>query len=222
MNTYLCVMLVGAAKSSKSASRFGVADLQDIASPRSIKKELAASQSNPEAKGMSTRGKGTKRKKPTETSEGLPLIKLQILLDQRLAEADEKILDLQKLALAKDKKISSLEKDNNTLHKELLLAEITANKEKMEVMDRAKLSAAIAMLKIKFQMAKEAVHPSFDKSEWYLEAWAKRLAELGDDEEPEGVLALEAGGSEVKDPEDAVAGGSGKGGDEKEDEAAKV
>ncbi|MFS7953310.1 hypothetical protein Hanom_Chr07g00617021 [Helianthus anomalus] len=32
-----------AAKSSKSASRFSIADLQDIASPRSIKKELAVS-----------------------------------------------------------------------------------------------------------------------------------------------------------------------------------
>ncbi|KAJ0946701.1 hypothetical protein HanRHA438_Chr01g0006871 [Helianthus annuus] len=110
-------MLVGAAKSSKSASRFSVADLQDIASPRSLKKELAASQSNPEPIGMSTRGKGTKRKKPAETSEGLPLMErqlhdyvsekfteVQILVDQRLAEADEKSLDLQKIALAKDKK----------------------------------------------------------------------------------------------------------------------
>ncbi|KAJ0746346.1 hypothetical protein HanOQP8_Chr05g0176531 [Helianthus annuus] len=160
------------AKSSKSASRFSVADLQDNASPRSLKKELAASQSNPEPKGMSTRGKGTKRKKPTESSEGLPLMERQfhnyvseIILDQRLAEADEKILDLQKIALAKDKKISSLEKDNNTLHKELLLAEITANKERIEIMDGAKLSATIAMLKIKLQMAKEAADPSFDRSE---------------------------------------------------------
>ncbi|KAJ0475530.1 hypothetical protein HanHA300_Chr13g0466481 [Helianthus annuus] len=162
MNTYLCIMFVGAGKSSKSTSRFSVADLQDNASPRSLKKELAASQSNSEPKGVSTKGKGTKRKKPTESSEGLPLMKrqlhdyvsekfakVQILLDQRLAEADEKILDLQKIALAKDKKISSLEKDNNTLHKELILAEITANRENAEFMDGAKLSAAIAMLKIK-------------------------------------------------------------------------
>ncbi|MFS7935807.1 hypothetical protein Hanom_Chr05g00407881 [Helianthus anomalus] len=107
MNTYLCVMLVGAAKSSKSASRFSVSDFQDITSPWSIKKELDASQSNPEAKCMSTRGKRTKRKKFTESSEGLPLMErqfhyyvsdkfaeVQILLDQRMAEADEKILDL--------------------------------------------------------------------------------------------------------------------------------
>ncbi|MFS7936173.1 hypothetical protein Hanom_Chr05g00412361 [Helianthus anomalus] len=46
-----------AAKSSKSASRFGVSDIQDIVSPRSIKKELSASQSIPESKGMSNRGK---------------------------------------------------------------------------------------------------------------------------------------------------------------------
>ncbi|MFS8022869.1 hypothetical protein Hanom_Chr16g01444591 [Helianthus anomalus] len=68
-------------------------------------------------------------------------------------------------------------------------------------MDGAKLSATIAMLKIKLQMAKEAADPSFDRSEWDLEAWAKRLVELGDEYEPE----------------DAAAGGSGKGGEEKVD-----
>ncbi|MFS7953581.1 hypothetical protein Hanom_Chr07g00620441 [Helianthus anomalus] len=71
-------------------------------------------------------------------------------------------------------------------------------------------------------MAKEVADPSFDMFEWDLEGWTKRLAELGDDEEPEEVLALEAGGSGVKDPEDAAAGGSGQGGDEKVDDAAKV
>ncbi|MFS8006784.1 hypothetical protein Hanom_Chr14g01253231 [Helianthus anomalus] len=198
MNTYLCFMFVGAAKSSKSASRFSLNNLQDIASPKSLKKDLAASQSNPEPKGMSTRGKGTKREKPAETSEGLPLMErqlhdyvsevrilypkillllriwiltaeiflvqkfaeIQILMDQRLAEAEEKNLDFQKIALAKDKKISSVEKDINMLQKELLLAEITTQKERMEIMDGAKLSATIAMLEIKLQMAKEAAHPS--------------------------------------------------------------
>ncbi|MFS7935806.1 hypothetical protein Hanom_Chr05g00407871 [Helianthus anomalus] len=51
------------------------------------------------------------------------------------------------------------------MHKELLLDEITANKEKMEVMNRAKLSAAIVILKIKLQMAMEAADPSFDRFE---------------------------------------------------------
>ncbi|MFS7978128.1 hypothetical protein Hanom_Chr10g00911991 [Helianthus anomalus] len=135
----------------------------------------------------------------------------------------EKTLDLQKIATAKDKKIPQLEKENNTLQKELLLAEITANKERLEVIDGAKHSAAIMMLKIKLQMAKEAADPSFDRSEWDVEAQTKRLAELGDDEEPEEVLALEAGGSGAKDPEDTeAAGGSGKGGEEKVNEAVKV
>ncbi|MFS7999128.1 hypothetical protein Hanom_Chr12g01162371 [Helianthus anomalus] len=78
MNTYLCFMFVGGSKSSKSASTFSLTDLQYIASPQSLKKGLAASQSNPEPKGMSTRGKGTKRKKPAETSEGLPLMEHQL------------------------------------------------------------------------------------------------------------------------------------------------
>ncbi|MFS7947188.1 hypothetical protein Hanom_Chr06g00545221 [Helianthus anomalus] len=89
-------------------------------------------------------------------------------------------------------------------------------------MEGAKHSAAVVMLKVKLQMAKEAADPSFDRSEWDLEGSTMRPAELGDDEELEEVLALEAGGSEAHDPEDAVAGGSGQGGDEKVDEAAKV
>ncbi|MFS7937164.1 hypothetical protein Hanom_Chr05g00424381 [Helianthus anomalus] len=60
------------------SSKFSLTDHQDIASPKSLKKELAASQSNPEPKGMSTRGKGTKRKTPVETSEGLPLMERQL------------------------------------------------------------------------------------------------------------------------------------------------
>ncbi|MFS7912032.1 hypothetical protein Hanom_Chr02g00125061 [Helianthus anomalus] len=72
-------------------------------------------------------------------------------------------------------------------------------------------------------MAKEADDPSFDKSEWDVEAWKYRLQELGDDEEPEEVLAIEASGSGSKDPLDtAEAGGSGEGGEMKVDEAAKA
>ncbi|KAM0043475.1 hypothetical protein Hdeb2414_s0010g00341721 [Helianthus debilis subsp. tardiflorus] len=61
-----------AGKSSKSASRFSVSDLQEYASSRSIKKELAASSSIPEPKGMSTRGKGANKWKTAEPTEGLP------------------------------------------------------------------------------------------------------------------------------------------------------
>ncbi|MFS7954643.1 hypothetical protein Hanom_Chr07g00632921 [Helianthus anomalus] len=72
------------------------------------------------------------------------------------------------------------------------------------------------------QMAKEAADPSFDRSEWDLEAWKQRLVELGDEDEPAEVLALEGGGSGVKDRVEEAAGASGKGGEEKVDEAAKV
>ncbi|MFS7888913.1 hypothetical protein Hanom_Chr00s000002g01600601 [Helianthus anomalus] len=91
------------------------------------------------------------------------------------------------------------------LQKELLLVEITAQKERTKIMEGAKLSATIAMLKIKMHMAKE-----------------QRLTELGDEDEPEEVLALVGGGNEVKDPTEEAAGGSGKGGEEKFDDAAKV
>ncbi|MFS7967243.1 hypothetical protein Hanom_Chr09g00783521 [Helianthus anomalus] len=103
------------------------------------------------------------------------------------------------VAVAKDKKISQFEKEKKALQKELLLAERTTQKERIEVMEGAKHSAAVVMLKVKLQMAKEASDPSFDRSEWDLEGWTKRLVELGDDEEPEEVLALEADGSGAHD-----------------------
>ncbi|MFS7934867.1 hypothetical protein Hanom_Chr05g00396691 [Helianthus anomalus] len=69
MNTYLFVMLVGDGKSSKSTSRFSVSDHHEYASSRSLKKELAASPRIPEPKGMSTRGKGAKKRKTAEPTE---------------------------------------------------------------------------------------------------------------------------------------------------------
>ncbi|MFS7921470.1 hypothetical protein Hanom_Chr03g00237131 [Helianthus anomalus] len=90
-----------ARKSPKSASRFSVSDLNEYASSRSLKKELAASPSILNHKSMSTRGKGAKKRKTTEPTEGLPLIQhqfeeyisekfseIQMLLDQHLAEAE--------------------------------------------------------------------------------------------------------------------------------------
>ncbi|MFS7929666.1 hypothetical protein Hanom_Chr04g00335251 [Helianthus anomalus] len=90
---------------------------------------------------------------------------------------------LQAIAVAKDKNISQLEKENKALQKELLLAEMTAQRERIEVMEGAKHSAAVVMLKVKLQIAKDSANPSFDRSEWDLEGWTKRLAEHGDDED---------------------------------------
>ncbi|MFS7955862.1 hypothetical protein Hanom_Chr07g00647751 [Helianthus anomalus] len=161
-----------ATKSSKFASRFCVGDIQEYVSPRSIKKELAASQSIPRTKGVSTRGKRIKRKKPAEPTKGLPLVEHQ--LQEYISEKE--------------------------LRKELLVTEMTAQRERIEVMEGAKHSVAVVMLK----------------------GWTTRLVELGDDEEPEEVLALEAGSSGAKDPEDAAAGSNGQGGEEKVEDAAKV
>jgi len=77
MNTYLCFEYVGAGKSTRSASRFNVSDLQEYASSRSIKKELATSPKVPNPKGISTRGKGTKKRKADEPAEGFPLFQRQ-------------------------------------------------------------------------------------------------------------------------------------------------
>ncbi|KAJ0765331.1 hypothetical protein HanPI659440_Chr08g0302211 [Helianthus annuus] len=187
-----------AGKSSKSTSRFSVSDLDAFAFSKSIKKELAASPSIPNPKGMSMRGKGAKKRKTSEPTEGLPLIQhqfeeyvsekfaeIQMLLDSHLEEAEQKNLDFQKIFLAKDKTISALEKDLNQVKKDLVLTQITAQPEKEEVMEGAKLSATIAIFKIKLQMAKEAEDPSFDRSAWDKEAWKQKLTELDDEEKAE-------------------------------------
>ncbi|MFS7930931.1 hypothetical protein Hanom_Chr04g00350051 [Helianthus anomalus] len=99
--------------------------------------ELAAGQSLPEVKGTTTRAKaGSKRKKPSEPSGDTPLIEqqfhdfvsakfteIQILQVQHLADAEERILDLQTMVAAKDKRISHLKKENKGLEKQVLVAE---------------------------------------------------------------------------------------------------
>ena len=84
-----------------------------------------------------------------------------------------------------------------------------------EVIDGAKHSATVAMLKIKLQMAKEAEDPAFDRSAWDQEAWKERLAELDDEEDAEVTAGDGAKSSGVKDAE--VAGDG-----DKADEAAQV
>ncbi|MFS7909930.1 hypothetical protein Hanom_Chr02g00100381 [Helianthus anomalus] len=146
--------------------------------------------------------------------------KIQILQGQNLADAEERILDLQTNVAAKDKRIAHLKKENKALQKQILLANITANKERLEIIDEAKNSAAIVTLKIRLQMAKEAADPSIDRAEWHVAPWKQRLHELGDDEDAEEVLTIEVGGSGGKDHTDAAeAGGSGEG---KVDDAAKA
>ncbi|MFS7906315.1 hypothetical protein Hanom_Chr01g00057831 [Helianthus anomalus] len=117
--------------------------------------------------------------------------------------------------ISKDKKITSLEKEINLLEKELVLAQITAQQEKAEVMEEAKHSATVSMLKIKLQMTKEAEDPTFDKVEWDQEAWKQRLAELDDEDEAKEAATNGVGSSGVKDHAEEA---TGKGGDD----AAKV
>ncbi|KAJ0585195.1 hypothetical protein HanHA89_Chr05g0197501 [Helianthus annuus] len=137
-----------------------------------------------------------------------------MLLDHHFEEAEQKHLDFQKMFLAKDQKIASLENAINLVKRELVLTQATAQQEKEEVMEGDKLSTTIAMLKIKLQMAKEAENPSFDRSAWDQEAWKWKLAELDDEEDTEEVLAIEAGGSGLKDQVEGATGG--------DDDAAKV
>ncbi|MFS7984980.1 hypothetical protein Hanom_Chr11g00992991 [Helianthus anomalus] len=112
-----------AGKSSKSVSRFSVNYLSTVA-PQSGKKKSAASPSAPIPKPVTS--KGGKKRKATEADnlEGLPLIRHQfeeyfadMLFDAYVGEAEQKHLEFQKIFLAKDQTISSLEKDLNLAKK---------------------------------------------------------------------------------------------------------
>ncbi|MFS8016483.1 hypothetical protein Hanom_Chr15g01369211 [Helianthus anomalus] len=55
---------------SKFASKFDLGDIDSMISPRSLKRELAKGQSQPEPKMMSTPARtGSKRNKPTDSTD---------------------------------------------------------------------------------------------------------------------------------------------------------
>ncbi|KAJ0672713.1 hypothetical protein HanOQP8_Chr13g0500301 [Helianthus annuus] len=107
-------------------------------SPRSIKRELAKSQSQLEPKTMTTHAKaGSKRKKPSKLEEDSfqierqfydfvteNFVSLKALLDKSLAEAEEKLADLRSIIAAKDKKVAQLEKEKTGLDKQLMYIDI--------------------------------------------------------------------------------------------------
>jgi len=116
--------------------------------------------------------------------------------------------------LLKDLKIADLQKDLKDAKAQTATILINFDYEKSEITEDAKVSAAIAMYKTKLQMAQEAQDPAFDRSNWDVEGWKARLAELEDVDEADEVLAIEASGSGKGHAKDTGAGG--------DDDAAKV
>ncbi|KAF5795599.1 hypothetical protein HanXRQr2_Chr08g0341551 [Helianthus annuus] len=218
------VTMSSAGKSSKSASKFSIADLDTV---RSSKKKATASPtvSIPKAP---TKGRGGKKRKTSEAEDlqGLPLIRHQFLeyfIDKfaeiedyvgSVEELEKKYADLQQVAVLKDHKIADLQKALQDAKTEMAKVLINTDYEKYELMEGAKVSAAITMCKTKLKMAQEAQDPDFDRSNWDVEGWKARLAELEDEYEAEEVLAIEAGGS-GKDHGGEASGAA-------EDDAAKV
>ncbi|KAJ0585193.1 hypothetical protein HanHA89_Chr05g0197481 [Helianthus annuus] len=111
------------------------------------------------------------------------------------------------MGVLKDLKIADLEKELRATKDEAAQRLIDMDSEKQEIIQDAKVSAAIAMYKIQLQMAAEAQDPSFDKSTWGVEDWKARLAELEDEDEAEDIPMLE-GGDADKD-QGGEAGGDG-------------
>ena len=122
-------------------------------------------------------------------------------------ELDKKIADLQQVAVLKDLKIADLEKALQDAKTQTAKISIDIDYKKHELVEGAKVSAAITMYKTKLKMAQEAQDPDFDRSSWDVEGWKARLADLEDDEEAEEVLAIEAGSSGKDQVKDTEAGG---------------
>ncbi|MFS8004498.1 hypothetical protein Hanom_Chr13g01226551 [Helianthus anomalus] len=70
------------------------------------------------------------------------------------------------MSTAKDKRISHPEKENKGLEKQVLVVEMRASKERLEITEDAKHSTAIVILKTKLGMAREADDLSFDRAKW--------------------------------------------------------
>ncbi|KAM0048723.1 hypothetical protein Hdeb2414_s0008g00277731 [Helianthus debilis subsp. tardiflorus] len=199
------VTMPSAGESSKSASKFSVTDLDTV---RSSKKKPTASPtvSIPKAP---TKGRGGKKRKTFEAEnlQGLSLLRHQFLeyFNEKFAEIEDyvgnveeieqKYYDLQQVAVLKDYKITALEKDLNDAKTQTAKVLINVDYEKNELVEGAKVSAAIAMYKTKLKMAQEAQDPDFDRSNWDVDGWKARLAELDEEEEAEEILTIEAGGS---------------------------
>ncbi|KAJ0623033.1 hypothetical protein HanIR_Chr01g0027251 [Helianthus annuus] len=192
--------------------------MADLDTVKSKKKTIASpSVSIPKAP---IKGRGGKKRKSSDVEDlqGLPLIRHQFLeyFNEKFAEIedyvgsveelDKRIADLQQISILKDHKIADLEKSLQAARTETAKLLIDIDYEKHEIVEGAKVSAAITMYKTRLQMAQVAQDPDFDKSSWDVEGWKARLADLEDDEEAEGVLALEAGSSGKDQVKDAGAG----------------
>ncbi|KAJ0585975.1 hypothetical protein HanHA89_Chr05g0206791 [Helianthus annuus] len=215
------VTMSSAGKSSKSASKFGIADLANVKSSRKKTPAASPTASAPKAP---IRGKGSKKRKASEAEDlqGLPLLRQQCLdyINEKFAEIetyvghvedqDRQIADLQQVAVLKDLKIADLEKELRATKDDAARMLINFDYEKHEITQDAKVSAVIAMYKIQLQMAMEAQDPTFDRSTWDVEGWKARLAELDDDEEAEEIPMLEGGGA-GKDHGGEASGAGGDG-----------
>ncbi|KAJ0670422.1 hypothetical protein HanOQP8_Chr13g0474021 [Helianthus annuus] len=162
---------------TRSATKFGLDDINSFISPRSSKK-VSKSLSFQEPRAVTTRAKsGYKRKKLSEPegdffdvekqlhdslTEGFTWVKA--LHEKRIAELEETLADLRSIVAAKEKPFSQLKKYNKGLEEQLLMAEVGTHEAVMVATDEAKVSAARTVLQARIRMAKETNDPDFDRS----------------------------------------------------------
>ncbi|KAF5772458.1 hypothetical protein HanRHA438_Chr13g0587921 [Helianthus annuus] len=162
---------------TRSATKFGLDEINSFISPRSSKK-VSKSLSFQEPRAVTTRAKsGYKRKKLSEPegdffdvekqlhdslTEGFTCVKA--LHEKRIAELEETLADLRSIVAAKEKPFSQLKKYNKGLEEQLLMAEVGTHEAVMVATDEAKVSAARTVLQARIRMAKETNDPDFDRS----------------------------------------------------------
>ncbi|MFS8022868.1 hypothetical protein Hanom_Chr16g01444581 [Helianthus anomalus] len=135
---------------------------------------------------MTTRAKaGAKRKKPSEPSGDAPHIEQQIhdFISERsrpskanaLLKPERVFWTSKPWMLPRIKESPSWSRENKAQEKQVLVASMTANKERLEITKDAKVSVATVILKTKLKMTREAADASFDRADWDTAGWRQRL-----------------------------------------------
>ncbi|MFS7991213.1 hypothetical protein Hanom_Chr12g01068141 [Helianthus anomalus] len=200
------IMSSNAQKSTRSATKFGLDDIDSFISPRTANKE-SKSLSFQEPRAVTTRARsGSKRKKLSEPEgdffDGFTRVKSH---HEKIAELEETLAGMRSITATKEKAFSQLEKDNKGLEEQLLMVEVGTQEAVMVVTDEAKVNAARTVLQARIRMLRKPMILTLRGPPGNLAQWEQSLLKLGGEEELALEKPTEDGTSGVK----RMAGGAG-------------
>ncbi|MFS7912997.1 hypothetical protein Hanom_Chr02g00136471 [Helianthus anomalus] len=139
---------------SKSATMFGLDDIDNILSHRSARKEPSKSLSFQEPRAVTTKAKASSKRKKRVEPEGdsfeverqLHESLTEAHYEKRMAELEENLAGMGSIAVAKDKALTKLEKDKKGLNEQLLFSEVGLQEAVMVATDEAKVYATRTVL----------------------------------------------------------------------------